>query len=330
MKKTFVALSVLALGVVLFAGMAKANGTLTATFIYNGSGSNQPLGNAYVYLQNGSLPIIQGKYSRSAQYIFGPTNSSGHLSASVPNGTYYVRLRRSAPLSSTPGSSQVYGPPRAGDYTGNYGGPTTSAITVTTGSVIDLGTVYASIIGPSIFGAPVTISGTVTAGGHPVAGYFVYATKTQCSFGWQNNCQGGVSSWLDYYTPVISSSCQSSVFPSGCNGTKYLAQSATGSNGNYTIYLTNPGTYYVIAQPHPGSQSNACGGSGGCPSVYGDYGSRTYASSATPWDPAPSCAACICGGQYYANCSEHTGTALCYSACPVTVATGQNTVNISW
>ncbi len=122
------------------------------------------------------------------------------------------------------------------------------------------------------------------------------------------------------------------------------------SNGNISVSVPE-GTYYVRitrragsvsawGPPYPGDYiwgaSNprtitvTTGGSGGCPSVYGDYGPRTYASSATPWDPAPSCAACICGGQYYANCSGHTGTALCYSDCPVTVTTGQNTVNISW
>ena len=322
MKRLSEVFTVLMLAVLLWAAAAQANGTLTATFIYNGGGSNQPLANAYVYLQNGST-TPRGQYYQKAQYMLGPTNGSGYLSVSVPNGTYYMRFMRRAPLSSTPTSAQLIGQPRPGDYTA--GGPS-SFITVTTGSVINLGTVYANVAGSSLFGVPITISGKVTAGGVPQAGYFVYATKTQCSFGWQNGCQGGAYSWVDYYTPVITNWCQSSVFPSGCTGVKYPAQSRTDSNGNYKINVTSPGTYYVFAQPNPRSRSNYC--------EYCQYNTY-FNSTATAWDPAPSCAGVICGGQYYAtspnNFSPSQGNSpLCYSDCPVTVTGAGATVNISW
>ena len=323
MKRLSAVLTVLMLILLPWAAVAQANGTLTARFIYNGGGSDQPLANAYAYLKNSSAKP-RGRYYQMAQYMLGPTDANGNLSVSAPAGTYFVRLTRRAPLTAAPASGQMYGPPRPGDYT--WGG-THSLITITDGSVVSLGTVYANIAGSAPFGAPITITGRVTKGGVAQAGYFVYASQSLCAFGWQNGCQGGIDADTN---GTVSHWCQSSVVPSGCPGTKYLAQSRTDSNGNYTIIAGSPGTYYVFAQPFPGCQSNY---------DYHAYDSNWYYVSfyttATAWDPAPSCAACICGGQYYASCPDTFGPSqgsapLCYSDCPVNVTGAGANVNIAW
>ncbi|MDA8327046.1 MAG: carboxypeptidase-like regulatory domain-containing protein [Nitrospiraceae bacterium] len=226
MKKIFVALSVLALGVVLFAGMAMANGTLTATLLYKDSGGViHPLDHAYVYLQSGAQLSPRERYFKSAQYIFGPTDSTGYISASVPEGTYHVRITRRAPLTTTPTQAQAYGPPKAGDYTWEYGGPAAATITVTTGSVTNLGPIYAAI-----FGQQTTISGTVIISGNPMKGAFVVAMTAPCYK------SIGSYSWSGTYA---------------CKGVNSPAQALTDSNGNYTIKFRNPGTYYVYAMPKP-------------------------------------------------------------------------------
>ena len=167
----------MSIAVALFAGVAMANGTLTATFLYNGTGVNQPLDHAYVYLHSGSQLSPREKYFKSAQYLLGPTNASGYISASVPEGVYHVRFIRRAPLGTTPTQSQVYGPPKTGDYTWDYGGPVAATITVTTGSAINLGTVYAAL-----FNEPSTISGRITSlqNGTPISGWFVMAAAQPC------------------------------------------------------------------------------------------------------------------------------------------------------
>lgn len=332
MKKMFLLFSAVSLVVLLVsAGAAMANGTLTVTFVYNGSGSSQALTNAYLYLQSGPAP--HGVY-RKARYILGPTDTNGSLSVSVPDGSYDVLLMRRAPLSSTPASSQMYGPPRQGDYTA------ISYINVTDGSNVNLGTVYATVFGTSLFGTPITITGTVTHGGNPVKGYFVFATTSQCSFGWQNGCGGqetcfsgsGCCLGANGIIPGCyagSGGCRSSVYPSGCQGEKYPAIAPTDSNGNYTINLSSPGTYYVFAEHQPGSPPSAHAHSvenNPSTSYYYDGSASGWVPA---WDPAPSCAAAICGGQSYSSYSQYTGTALCYSDCPVTV-NGNTTVNIAW
>ncbi|MDA8325432.1 MAG: hypothetical protein M0033_04370, partial [Nitrospiraceae bacterium] len=201
-----------------------ANGTITATFIYNGSGINQPLAGAYVYLHAYPLgaPIME-KYFRKAQYILGPSDANGNISVSVPEGIYHIRITRRAPLSSTSTQAQAYGPPRSGDYTWHMAG-SSSTITVTTGSVTTLGTIYAQIFSGS---APIAISGQVTDHnyGYGDSGLFVMATTT-------------------FIRPGLPRS-----YP--LSGPKYPAGQPTDSNGNYVIKLKNPGTYYVYALSQP-------------------------------------------------------------------------------
>ncbi len=221
MKKRLPVFIGLMLAAVLFAGSAMADGTLTATFLYKDpGGAIHPLDNAYVYLHvyppSGS-PIME-KYFRNAQYVLGPSDANGNFSVSVPNGVYRVFIRRS-PLAAT--STNEYGPPSRGDLIWYSAG---STINVTTGSLIGLGAVYATVFAPQT--ASISISGKVTnSSGTPQTGWFVMATTAPCQVG-----AGGQVG--------------------GCPGMKYPARELTDSNGNYTINLGNPGTYYVYAQPY--------------------------------------------------------------------------------
>ncbi len=228
MKKWLAVFISFTISILLSSGAAMANGTITATFIYNGSGVNQPLSGAYVYLHTypplGS-PIMQ-RYFRNAQYILGPSDANGNISVSVPEGTYRIRITRRAPLTSTPTQSQAYGPPRTGDYTWYDPGAT---VTVATGSVVNLGTVYAQVFGS----APITITGRLLSGSnYPIPGYFVYATFSPCTIGSRQRHWG---------------SCP----------TEYPAILPTDANGNFTIYLRDPGTLYIYgsARPH-GAEDN--------------------------------------------------------------------------
>ncbi len=245
--------------VMLSAGVAMANGTLTATFLYNGSGVNQPLDHAYVYLQSGTKINPKEKYFSSPLLILGPTDANGNISASVPEGKYYVRFTRRAPLTSTPTQAQTYGRPNIGDYTWNYGAPVAPTITVTTGSVINLGTVYATL-----FGEPITVSGRVfkSDGSTPVPGAFVKATTQICQELYYNYCHSIQASGV----------CERPNGPTANCGTKYPAQNLTDANGNYTIKLKNPGTYYIYACSTPGICYGLCWqavGGGGCSNAGG-------------------------------------------------------------
>ncbi|MDA8171661.1 MAG: hypothetical protein M0Z48_07515 [Nitrospiraceae bacterium] len=204
----------------LSAGAALANGTLTATVLYNG----QPLSNAYVYLQSNAQLPPQEQYYQNAAYILGPSDANGNISVSVPEGTYYVRITAREAYLSYPGIytySSYEGPPYPGDYTWDYtGSPPT--ITITTNGVVSLGTVNTTV-----YGQPVTISGTVKgASGKPLAGWAVKATTAPCESGnW-----GYAHSFNE------------------CGSIKYPAW--TDANGNYTVTIKNTGTYYVYASPN--------------------------------------------------------------------------------
>ncbi|MDA8087954.1 MAG: IPT/TIG domain-containing protein, partial [Nitrospiraceae bacterium] len=228
MKKRLAVSLLLALVASLFVWNAKAegDGTLKVTFLYMDSGGViHPLDNAWVYLQDAAqLNPIMEKYFRYTPFVFGPTDANGSLSVSVPDGVYRVRITRRAPLSATPTQNQAFGPPRPGDYTWYLKG----FLTVTDGAVIDLGTVYAGL-----FDTPssISISGQVMdSSGAPLPGWFVMATDEPC------------------------------IAKSGCSGTKYPALLLTDANGNYTINLRNPGTYFVYASPIVGAQGDPASG----------------------------------------------------------------------
>ena len=221
---------------------AMANGTLTATFIYNAGGTNQPLAGAYAYLHvyPQGAPIME-KYFRPAQYILGPSNANGNFSVSVPAGQYRVMLMARAPLTNGVSAPLEYGPPNTGDYVWDSKG---SVSTVTDGSTTDLGTLFAEV-----FSAPVTITGTATscnwvanssgtyycAPGSALSGRFVFATTAPCPF-----VQHGDSpddDLQEYY-------CKPDE--------KYPAPAPTDASGHYTLRLPAAGTYYVYCGRNPG------------------------------------------------------------------------------
>ena len=222
---------------------AVANGTLTATFVYNVGGTNQPLAGAYAYLHvyPQGAPIME-KYFRPADVINGPTDTNGNLSISVPAGQYRVMLMARAPLTNGVGVSRQYGPPRYGDYVGV---DADNVVTITDGATTDLGTVDAQE-----FTAPITITGfanacawtenTATgyyycAPGAALSNYFVFASPSPCQ--WVVHNKGHYS----YICP---------------NNVKYPAVAPTDSNGKYTVYLQNPGTYYLYVSQNPGQTGN--------------------------------------------------------------------------
>ncbi|MCL7487993.1 MAG: hypothetical protein M8357_07465 [Desulfobulbaceae bacterium] len=205
----------------LFSGAAlAANGTVTVTFKYQvGSGVEQPLSNAYLYLRDGADAPPLEKYFKNADYIFGPSNVNGVISASVPEGNYYVRLTRREPLDQV---ARPLGPPEKGDYTWtDY-----KQITVIGGGVTDLGTRYAVT-----FSQPITITGAIVDrnSGAPLVDRYVRAQPEPC-------IEADYSSW-DPAEWVDSNNC---------GPVKYLAQQKTDAQGQYTLFLQEPGTYYIV------------------------------------------------------------------------------------
>ena len=276
MKKWPVFFIVFILAAVLFAGIAGANGTLTATVYYN----SQPLQYAYVYLHV-YPPLgatIKETYFRNAQHILGPTNSSGYISASVPEGTYKVRITRRAPLTTVPTLAQAYGPPKPGDYTWKEQG---GAITIATNSTVNLGAINTAPFSSTPAPAPITISGkATTCSGTPWAGVYIMATTQYCTPS-ITDC-GGYGCWTGLYN--------------ACPGQKFPAQQLTDSNGNYTIELANPGTYYIYAMPAPESQAGGTTPPSTCHNRQGGY----------------------CPG-----CSDN------YDVCPVTVSSSSNLTGVN-
>jgi hypothetical protein len=206
----------------LFAGGsdAAANGTLRATFKYaEGSGGEQALSGAYLYLQDGTTTPPLEKFYKSADYIFGPSNSLGQFNASVPAGIYYIRLTKRNPTS---GNTSPLGPPEGGDFTWtDY-----QQITVTDNTVTDLGTQYATL-----FGQPITITGIVVdrSTGAPLPGRYVRAQPEPCI-------------QAEYWDPDPANWIDSNE----CGPVKHMAQQKTDAQGRYTLLLKEPGTYYIV------------------------------------------------------------------------------------
>jgi hypothetical protein len=223
--------------VMLFSGVAlAADGTVKVTFKYqDGSGVEKPLSHAYLYLRDGTDPPPLEKYFKNADYIFGPSNANGVISANVPEGIYYVRLTRREPLGYRP-----LGPPEEGDYTWtDY-----KQIIVTGGGVTDLGTRYAVH-----FSQPITITGAIvdSKSGAPLVGRYVKAQTEPC-------IKADYSSWEPAEW----------VDSNNCGPVKYMAQQKTDAQGQYTLFLPEPGTYYIVEskalgdhhQQYQGNQSS--------------------------------------------------------------------------
>lgn len=220
MRRILTVLTLSFAAVLLFSSISAANGTVRVTFkTKDGNGVEQPLPYTYLYLRSGTEEPPLEKFFRSADYIFGPSNSLGFISASVPAGTYYIRLTRRAQLG---GAVRPLGPPEAGDYSWtDY-----KKITVVNNTVTDLGTKYAVP-----FAQPISITGVVKDRntGAPLAGRFVRAQTEPC-------IEADYSSW-DPAEWVDSNRCGEEI---------YLAQQQTDAQGRYTLLLQKPGTYYIV------------------------------------------------------------------------------------
>ena len=189
--------------------LAGGSGTLTVTFKYkDNSGFEQPLPSAYVYLHDASKKPPLEKFFVNTPYIFGPSSPSGWISASVPEGSYYIRITKRDPLS---GNTNKLGPPEPTDYTWSQTTPITISANVTT----NLGIIYADFL-------PITVTGAITnSSGVPVAGLYVRAQTEPC--------------YTDGYNNNVNK----------CGPVKFLALQRTGADGRFTIKLRDPGTYYI-------------------------------------------------------------------------------------
>jgi len=231
-KRWIILISVAVLSTICMFDRAEANGTLTLKFQYvNSSGVAMPLSLAYVYLHavSGSAPMEQ--YFSQADYIFGPSDSTGTITASVPAGSYYLRVTRRNTSQTPP---NPLGPPLQGDYTWSQ----TNPITISNNATTNLGTQNSKF-----FGSSITIVGTVTNRntGAPVSGIYVRAQTVPCILG----------DYTDY--------------PNRCGPQKFAGVTPTDATGNYVLQLRNPGTYYLYASQcigdrHQTYQANPCMG----------------------------------------------------------------------
>jgi hypothetical protein len=212
-RRYFSLFTALILITIFAVGAAEATGTLKVNFKYkNTDGTEQGLEGAYVYLRNAAVPPPMERFFSQADYVFGPADSAGQISVSVPEGQYFFRVTRRAPLGSP---VRPLGPPEPGDYSWTPILP----ISITTNAITDLGTQYAES-----FGTPVIrISGIVRDRyGRANPGKYVRAQIEPCILG-------------DDITA-----------PNFCGPEKYAAQQTTDADGRYTIFIKNPGQYYII------------------------------------------------------------------------------------
>ncbi len=253
MKKWGNLFSLFVLIAVFSVSVAEGAGTLKVTFKYRDSnGVEQPLSSAYVYLRNGAVEPPMEKYFSPADYILGPSDALGRITASVPEGTYYVRITRRNPSAIRP-----LGPPEAGDYTWYQ----TNTITIGTNTVTDFGTKYAKS-----FLNPITISGTITtASGAPLAGRYVRAQTDPCISA--NFSSQDPAEW------VYSNLCG---FPA-----IYLAPQRTDAGGRYTIQLREPGTYYIYESQCLGDHHQQYSGNPQCIGTTGGTVTVTAGDSKT-------------------------------------------------
>jgi len=199
------------------ASVHAANGLLKGTFKYKdpATGAERVLNSGFVYLRDASKPAPMEKFPSKADHILGPTMGAPFM-ISVPEGKYYLRLLERKTLGSV---ARPFGPPEEGDYTWVQRIP----VTITAGGTLDLGTVYAA---PFTYAAPITIKGTLkTTNGTLVKGHYVRAQTVPCT--------------IDGEFGIVNQ----------CGPDKFLAITPTDANGSFTLYLQNPGTYYLYTSP---------------------------------------------------------------------------------
>lgn len=214
-SKRWVALLALIAMLTVVSTMAQAaDGTLQVTFKYKDptTGVEQNLNYGYIYLHSAANGAPMEKFFTRADVIVGPSNyGNGVYTRQVPAGTYYIRITQRKVLQT---ATRPYGPPEEGDYTWMQPTP----IIVTAGNTLNLGTKYAYPFAAS----PITITGTVKSGaGAPLAGRYVRASSEPCT------------DWWNYG------------YVNQCGSVKNHALRPTDANGNYTLILREPGTYYL-------------------------------------------------------------------------------------
>ncbi|RPI37983.1 MAG: hypothetical protein EHM54_01705 [Nitrospiraceae bacterium] len=241
---TLVSLCLLA---TLLVGVAEGAGSLTVTF-KDKNGSS--LANAYVYLRSSANQPPMEKYFTPADLILGPSGANGTINATgIPEGNYHIRITRRNPLG---GASRPLGPPEEGDYTWYQARP----ITISTNQMTNLGTKVAYSFGSS----QMSISGTVTqyGSGAPLADRYVRLQIGQC-------IEGSYPTW-ESEDPDPSLWVETNM----CNGRswgKKLALQRTDADGKYTMFLREPGTYYIyestcLGDYHQEYEGNPCTGYG--------------------------------------------------------------------
>jgi hypothetical protein len=213
--------------------LAGGSGTLTVTCKYfDGNRVEQPLAGAYVYLHDETKkPHADGVFNKPS-HILGPSDLSGRITVSVPEGRYYIRITKRNTQNE---NRNKVGPPEPMDYTWSQPNPITIHANVTT----DLGIAYAGF-----FTAPISVTGTVTrSSGDPAADLDVRAYSEPC---YTNGGDGDVNQ---------------------CNTAKLITRKSTDANGQYTLTLRDAGTYYIYVNTcgRGGSKS----GVSPCVSEYG-------------------------------------------------------------
>jgi len=238
MKQWLTLVSLCLLVATLFVGSAAGAGSLTVTFKDKNGAS---LAYAYVYLRNAVNEPPMEKYFTPPDLILGPSGGNGTITATgIPEGEYYVRITRRNPLGS---AIRPIGPPEEGDYTWFQATP----ITISTNQTTNLGTKVAWNFGSAL----TSISGTVKNwSGTPLSGRYVKATIVPCvqaDYSSQNPDE-----WRD---------------SNRCGPEKHMAMERTDANGNFTLFLRAPGTFYVyestcLGDQHQQYSGNPCIGYG--------------------------------------------------------------------
>jgi hypothetical protein len=202
-----------------------ATGTITFTLNYKDPITNvvTPVGRAFTYLHDATKPPPMEKFFSKADCIlWGPIGNGSYSITGVPEGKWYIRItQRADPAKQT--FSWAHGPPQSGDLTWMQPAP----ITITAGQTLNLGTLYSAPFAP----VPITITGTVkNYSGAPLAGRYVRAQTEPC----------------DGYND--------------CGPVKLLALQTTDANGNFTLQLRDPGTYYIYTASTLNYDGPGCNG----------------------------------------------------------------------